>query len=195
MIKHKILTCGPRRTLLGGPKERKARRACQKAVMAFTRVVLALTIHRFLSQQRQGKGKGNDGQYPQSGLSATEAPDEEGYGHAWESDDWSPSQWLDDSWTPSAGWSCTRSHTAWMVTPSLNLVDHPTHVVLDLGCTRSIGSRAAIERFKKHSWYYGITTELRRCNKSFVFGNSETEACVDKLQSSLSNNTTMFNHG
>ena len=45
MIKHKIETCGPRRTLLGGPKERRARKACQKSVMAFTRVVLALTNH------------------------------------------------------------------------------------------------------------------------------------------------------
>ena len=62
--------------------------------------------------------------------------------------------------------------------PSLKLANYPTHVVLDLGCTRSIGSRAAIERFQKHSWYYGITTELCRCNKSIVFANSVTETCV-----------------
>ena len=48
-----------------------------------------------------------------------------------------------------------------------------------LGCTRSIGSRAAIERFKKHAWCYGITTEISRCNKSFVFANSETEKCLE----------------
>ena len=55
--------------------------------------------------------------------------------------------------------------------------NHPTHVVLDLGCTRSIGSRAAIKRFQKHALYYGITTELCRCDKSFVFANAETETC------------------
>ena len=34
---------------------------------------------------------------------------------------------------------------------TLNLASHPTHVVLDIGCTWSIGSKAAIERFKKHA--------------------------------------------
>ena len=64
-------------------------------------------------------------------------------------------------------------------------------VVLDLGCTRSIGSRTAIEILKKHAWYYGITTEFCRCNKSFVFANSETETCK-KLHNPLSHNTTIF---
>ena len=66
-----------------------------------------------------------------------------------------------------------------MVATPLNLANHPTHVVLDLGCTRSIGSRTEIEIFKKHAWYYGITTEFFRCNKSFVFAHSETETCME----------------
>ena len=41
--KHKILNGGQKRTLLGGPKERKARKAGQKVMMAFRRVVFALT--------------------------------------------------------------------------------------------------------------------------------------------------------
>ena len=61
----------------------------------------------------------------------------------------------------------------------LNLANHPTHVVLDLGCTRLIGSRAAIGRFNKHAWYCGITKEFCVCNKSFVFANSETETCKE----------------
>ena len=77
--------------------------------------------------------------------------------------------------TPDAGWFCTKAHTAWI----LNLANHPTRFVLDLGCTRSIGSRTAIERFKKHACCYGITTEFCCCNKSFVFANSETETCKD----------------
>ena len=75
-------------------------------------------------------------------------PNEEGYGRAWESDDWSSNHWTDDYWTPDARWFCTKAHTAWMVATPLNLANHPTHVALDLGCTRSIGSRSAIERFK-----------------------------------------------
>ena len=66
-----------------------------------------------------------------------------------------------------------------MATAPLNLANHPTHVVLDLGFTQSIGSRAAIERFKKHAWYYGITMEFCCCNKSFLFANSETETCME----------------
>ena len=112
-------------------------------------------------------------------MSASETPNEEGYGRAWESDECSSSHWTNDSWTPDAGWFCTKAHTAWMLATPLNLANHPTHVVLDLGCTRSIGSRSAIERFKKHAWYYRITTEFCRCNKSFVFANSETETCIE----------------
>ena len=41
--KHKILDGSQKRTLLGGPKERKARKAGQKATMAFRRVAFALT--------------------------------------------------------------------------------------------------------------------------------------------------------
>ena len=61
----------------------------------------------------------------------------------------------------------------------MNLAYHPTHVVLYLDCTRTIGSRSAIERFKKHAWYFEITTDFCRCNKSFVFANSETETCLE----------------
>ena len=70
-----------------------------------------------------------------------------------------------------------KAHTAWMAVHSLNLAYDPTNVVLDLGCTRSIESRSAIERYQKHSWYYGVTT--CRCNKSFVFANSGTETCSE----------------
>ena len=133
MKKHKIQNGGQKRPLLGGPKERKARKACQKAMMAFRRL-------------------------------------------------WSSSHWPDESWTSAAWWFCTKAHTAWMVATLLNFANHPTHVVLDLGCTQSVGSRAAIERFRKHAWHYGITTQIFRCNKSFVFANTETdnfmESCI-----------------
>ena len=49
--------------------------------------------------QNKGKGKyqkgnGKEEAHLQSGLSASEAPEKEGYSHAWKSDDWSSSQWL-----------------------------------------------------------------------------------------------------
>ena len=134
---------------------------------------------QFKGKRMDQKRKGKEGTYHQSGFSPSETPNEEGYGQAWESDDWSASHWTDDSWTPDAGWFCTRTYTAWMVATPLNLANHPTHDVLDPGCTRSIGSRAAIERFKKHTWYHGITTEFCRCNTSSVFANSKTETCKE----------------
>ena len=40
---HRILNGGQNKTFLGGPEERKARKACRMAMMAFRRVVFALT--------------------------------------------------------------------------------------------------------------------------------------------------------
>ena len=60
---------------------------------------------------------------------------------------------LPPGWLPATSptaWYDTR-HTAWMESVPLNLAHHPTHVFLDLGCTRSIGSRTAIRRF---SWKF-----------------------------------------
>ena len=125
------------------------------------------------------KRKSKEGAYPQSELSASETPSEEGHGHSWESDDWY-SSFTDDSANlairGATAWYGAK-HTAWMASVHQNLANHPTHVVLGLGCTRSVGSRAAVRRFQKHALYYGITTEFCRCNTSFVFANSETESC------------------
>ena len=74
-----------------------------------------------------------------------------------------------------------RDILTWMASVPSHLANHPTHVVLDLSCARSIGSRAAIERFQKHALYYGITTEFCRCNKYFVFVNSGTETCWESF--------------
>ena len=50
-------------------------------------------------------------------------------------------------WRTSIG-HCMGTHTAWMASALLNLANYPKHVVLDLGSTRLIGSRAAVEIFK-----------------------------------------------
>ena len=108
MDRHKILNGGQKRTLLAGPKERKARKACQKAMMAFRSVVFALTSQtKAFKDKTQNKGKGKDrkgkgkeGAYPRSGLSASETPNEEGCGRAWP----------DESWASAAGWFCTKAH-------------------------------------------------------------------------------------
>ena len=161
MNERKILNGGKKRTQFGGPKERKAKRTCQKAMTASKKVVFALTSPTKVQARIFTKNKGRRKDQKGKGKEGTL----EGYGQAWKSDDWS-------------GWFCTKAHTAWIVATTLNLANHPTHVVLDLGCTRSIGSRTAIERFKKRA-YYGITTEFCPSSKSFVFASSETEKCKE----------------
>ena len=133
------------------------------------RVQSEIIVQRKKSRSEEKTKRKSD---PQSRLSASETPGEEGYGHSWESDEWY-SSFTDSSCStlPTAG------NTAWMAAIPLNLVNHPTHVVVDLGCTRSIGSRAALSRFQKHALHYGITTQLCPCNKSFVLANSEMETC------------------
>ena len=66
---------------------------------------------------------------------------------------------------------------AWMASAHLDLAHHSTHVVLDLGCSRSFGSRKTIRRFQKYALYFGITTGFCPCSKFFVFANSEAETC------------------
>ena len=124
------------------------------------------------------KGKSKEEAHPQSRLSASEAPGEQGYSHAWESDDWSCSQWPDDFFV-------------------LQLLDGISSRCLDGGTlfescppsdTRGSGSglhtidwiETSNRKIQKHSWYYGFTTEFCLCIKSFVFANSETETCFER---------------
>ena len=82
-----------------------------------------------------------------------------------ESDDWSASHWTKDSWTSDAGWNFTKSYIAWMVATPL----HAANTWCSGPWLHTI----------EHAWYYGITTEFCRSYKSFVFANSETEACKE----------------
>ena len=101
--KHRILSGGQMKNLLGGPKERKARKAFQKAMSAFRK--LGFRTH----QPEKGAGKDF---FQHNGRGGKEG---------WESDDWSSSLWPDESSTSAAVWSCTRAHTAWIVAVPLKL--------------------------------------------------------------------------
>ena len=106
-----------------------------------------------------------------------------------------PSQWPDDSWTPAAGWFSLKAHTAWMAVPSLNLAHNPTHVVTDLGCTRSIGIEISNRKISETFlvlWYNGRILPFHEipCVRKLRNRN-----LLGKLHYSLSNHTTMFHHG
>ena len=117
--------CGETRIVLGGPKANEARKASRRVMKAFGKVVFAL-IHQtrvqamiFYAHKGRGKdqkGKGKEGAHPQSGLSASDTPSDEGHGRSWVSDDWY-SSFSDDSSSSSCrgttAWYDSR-HTAWM---------------------------------------------------------------------------------
>ena len=61
----------------------------------------------------------------------------------------------------------------------VNLHENPTYVVLDLGCTRSMGSRRAIDALAAVAPKYGIELEYLPCNTTFVFADSKTEGVTE----------------
>ena len=57
--------------------------------------------------------------------------------------------------------------------PGVDLRRNPTYVVPDLGCTRSMASRRAINAFARESPKHGIKITYRPCRTTFVFADSE----------------------
>ena len=57
----------------------------------------------------------------------------------------------------------------------IDLKDNPMCVIMDLGCTRSMGSRRAVEAFIAAAWKYGIKCEWKRCWTRMSFANSDSE--------------------
>ena len=53
--------------------------------------------------------------------------------------------------------------------------DNPTYVILDLGCTRSMASRAAITAFAREAPRYGIRMKMVKCLTHFIFADSRKE--------------------
>ena len=148
-------------------KGRKARRACQEAMMAFRRVVFALTserkaqtriIPRTKARESSKKEKARKKLILNRDLQLLKHPEKKNMA--------------------MPGNLMTGLPVSGLMILGLQLLDGTAR----LGCTRSIGSRSAIERFQKHSWYFGVTTEFCRCLESYIIY-------------SLSNNTTRFHHG
>ena len=56
---------------------------------------------------------------------------------------------------------------------TLNLSQHPTHVIMDLGSTRAMGSRPAITKFIAEWRRLGHQAEFLQSNATFNFANSK----------------------
>ena len=58
---------------------------------------------------------------------------------------------------------------------------NPLYVILDLGCTRAMGSRVAIMNFIEAAKNTSIKTEILPTNGTFNFANSQTTTCKEKM--------------
>ena len=97
------------------------------------------------------------------------------------------------NWRPSLrSRTCTDStvqHFAWSAfnqlsakLPTINVYQNPTFVVLDLGCTKPMGSRPAVKAFAAASKRYGIECQFLPTYSEFSFANSEASAVYEKCR-------------
>ena len=57
---------------------------------------------------------------------------------------------------------------------AIDLSRNPTYVILDLGCTSSMGTRYAVNKFMRAAAAHGLENELIPSTSTFSFANSET---------------------
>ena len=65
---------------------------------------------------------------------------------------------------------------------AINMDQNPTFVILDLGCTKCMGSRKKVERFLQASASYGFSHEWIRSGAKFSFANSEQDTIEWKVR-------------
>ena len=64
----------------------------------------------------------------------------------------------------------------------INLMQNPLYVILDIGCTRSMGSRHAIEAFRRHCGPSGLTTEILPSSSYFTFAGGGGTKVYEKCR-------------
>ncbi len=65
---------------------------------------------------------------------------------------------------------------------AVDVSQEPTHVILDLGCTKAIGSRKAIDRLVKAIKGTHLQVEWLPSSSTFHFANSQAAKCTQKLR-------------
>ena len=60
----------------------------------------------------------------------------------------------------------------------IDLAQRPTYVILDIGCTRSMGSRYAVNKFMNAAHVHGLDYEIVPSSSRFLFANSETTTFI-----------------
>ena len=156
----------------------------------------------------KGKGKGKGKKGKSKGKGKPDSKGDQGKGSkTWVADadesETSPSAlavptaedntWHDETWWTDDGWSsatffvkskddedkCSSYLLSW---DRLDLRANPTYAVLDIGCTRAMASRFAVNLFTKVAKNYGITFEYLPSDSHFTFANSATDTVKEKLR-------------
>jgi hypothetical protein len=60
--------------------------------------------------------------------------------------------------------------------------ENPTYVISDLGCTRAMGSRIAVNAFVAVAGTFGMKYEFLPTSGTFNFANSQSTRCTEKLR-------------
>ena len=96
------------------------------------------------------------------------------------------------AWRPSLRRTCTEETVvqfSWSAfnqlsakLPTINVHQNPTFVVLDIGCTKPMGSRPAVMAFAAASKRFGIVCQFLPTYSEFSFANSELSAVYEKCR-------------
>ena len=174
MNRYKIPNGGQKRSLLGGPKERQARKACQKAMKVYRRVV----GKDFLPNRSRGKDQTGKRQR-RTNL------DSQPHKHPIKKDVARPGNQtiglpVFGRFLDSRCWVVLHKDLYCMGGGNPIESCQPSNACCSGLWLHTVDRiRAAIERFKRHAWYCGITMQFCRCDKSLMFANSETETCKE----------------
>ena len=96
------------------------------------------------------------------------------------------------AWRPSLNRICTDENVlqfSWSAfnqasakLPTIDVYRNPTFVVLDIGCTKPMGSRPAVMAFAAASKRYGIECQFLPTYSEFSFANSQISAVYEKCR-------------
>ncbi len=151
---------------------------------------------------KKGKGKDADGKGQPSGsanladqqvaplptpAAATTTPQTTEPKYTWQEwQEWSGSSWYveDTDKTPErdslAALLCEANISQGWET--IDISQNPTYVIIDLGCTKAMGSRPAIMRFVKAARAAGMHIEFLPSTSNFSFANSQRSQCREKIR-------------
>ena len=76
----------------------------------------------------------------------------------------------------------------------IDLAQNPTYFILDLGFTKSMGSRYAVNKFMKAARVHGLDYEIIPSTSMFSFANSETTSVHQALKNLVPDKATDVHH-